>query len=227
MANPEEILRKRLDRESAAAQTAETAAHATAAAGIEALRRDAAISTRASIESLAGYEYYAAEIIRPAIKTEGLFRTKTETRERVAWKLLSEKEFYIDGDLEIPVWFGVDQIVYREQILGRGWTATSLAEESEQVCKEARNYLAHLVVLLEARGRNKELDRAISAKYGLDHAQVVAKLDVVLEVIKPYPVRKTEAPTVDTADLVRLRVREKAAHAWLDHGTQPPERETI
>ncbi len=81
-------------------------------------------SIRGSLASLAGYEYFEAKIIRPTLKTHGRFRTKADTSARVAWKLTSEQEYYVDGYLEVPVWFGLDQIVYREKIFGAGWSAT-------------------------------------------------------------------------------------------------------
>ncbi|MEU7783351.1 hypothetical protein [Amycolatopsis sp. NPDC049159] len=71
--------------------------------------------------------------------------------------------------------------------------------------------------------RNKQLDRDISAKYGLDHDQVVAELDRVLGLSTPYPTPKELPPAVDLAGLDKLLVRERAARTWLDHGTSPSE----
>lgn len=223
MNSPEEIVDRRLGREAAIARANEAGARATAAANLQAERQAAVASIRGSLASLANYEYFEAKIIRPTLKTHGRFRTKTETSARVAWKLTSEEYYYVDSYLEVPVWFGLDQIVYREKTFGAGWSATPLEREKEKVWREVRTYLADLVVLLDTRTRNKLLDREISAKYGLDHDEVVAELDRVLRLSTPYPTPKELPPAVDLAGLDKLRVRERAARAWLDHGTSPSE----
>jgi hypothetical protein len=223
MNSPEEIVGQRLSREAAIARTNEADARTSAAANLEATRREAFASIRASITSLAGYEYFEATIIRPTLQSHGRFRTKTETGARVAWKLTSEEQYHVDSHLEVPVWFGLDGIVYRMQTFGGGWTATPLEREGEKTWKEVRAYLAGLVLLLDTRTRNKQLDREIAAKYNLDHPDVVAKLDGLLELSTPYPTPKELPPGVDVASLDKLRVREKAAVAWLNRGTLPAE----
>jgi hypothetical protein len=108
MSTPEDVLRARLEAEKKQAEAQSREELRLATGELSRIRTEANEVSRRNVDVLSRHEYFGATLIRPMVRERGVFRDKVEGFEKVAWKLKDEKVWYVDSDLNQPVWIGAD-----------------------------------------------------------------------------------------------------------------------